>query len=187
MNESIRPFYADWAGYNRRVMDALGRLTADDLALTVPTSRDGGGEPWPIWAVAGHTVGARVYWLCHVLGEPGAESTPFVDPSGFGWEDDPSTPRSADEITAAYASTWRVVDGCLGRWTPAMLSDEVRRGDGPRAQAHTRQSILLRLMTHEAYHAGEIGATLSMHGREPIDLWPASDWAAGASRDRREA
>ena len=179
---SIRPFYADWAGYNRRVMDALARLTPDDLALTVPTARDGGVGPWPIWAVAGHTVGARVYWLCHVIGEPGAERTPFTDPTGFGWEDDLSVIRSAEELAGAYASTWRVVESTLHRWTSAMLAEEIRRG----SQVHTRQSILLRLINHEAYHAGEIGLTLSANGHEPIDLWPSADWADDAPRSLRE-
>src|SRR5579862_371101 len=179
---SIRPFYADWAGYNRRVAEALGRLSAEDLALVVPAPRDGDIGPWPIWAVAGHTVGARVYWLCHVLGELGAETTPFTDPSGFGWEDELSVVRTADEVACAYASTWRVVEGCLDRWTPAMLADEVRRG----SQVHTRQSLLLRLINHEAYHAGEIGVTLSSNGRAPIDLWPAADWRSDAPRTLRE-
>jgi len=33
-------------------------------------------------ATVGHTAAARVYWLCGVLGEPGAETTPFTDPNG---------------------------------------------------------------------------------------------------------
>jgi len=180
--DSIRPFYADWAGYNRRVAEALGRLTEEDLSLIVTAPRDGDVGPWPIWAVAGHTVGARVYWLCTVLGEPGADSTPFTDPTGFGWEDDLSVVRTRDEVVDAYASTWRVVESCLERWTPAMLGEEIRRG----RQVHTRQSILLRCINHEAYHAGEIGLTLSANGRDPIDLWPSADWAADAPRALRE-
>jgi uncharacterized damage-inducible protein DinB len=180
--DSIRPFYADWGGYNRRVGEALGRLTAEDLALVVPAARGEGIGPWPIWAVAGHTMGSRVFWLCHVLGEPGAETTPFTDPSGFGWEDDLSVVRTADEVAGAYQSTWRIVASCLDRWTPAMLEEEVRRG----SSAFTRQSTLLRLINHEAYHAGEISSTLAANGRDPIDLWPSADWAADAPRSLRE-
>ena len=179
---SIRPFYADWAGYNRRVAEALGRLSADDLALVVPAARDGGVGPWPIWAVAGHTVGSRVFWMCHVWGEPGAEETPFADPSGFGWEDDLAVVRTAEEVVGAYESTWRVVASCLDRWTPDRLDDEVRRG----SSVFTRQSTLLRLLNHEAYHAGEISSTLSAHGLDPIDLWPSADWAGDAPRELRE-
>ena len=42
--DSIRRFYADWGGYNRRVGEALGRLTAEDLALIVPAARGEGAS-----------------------------------------------------------------------------------------------------------------------------------------------
>jgi uncharacterized damage-inducible protein DinB len=180
--ESIRPFYADWAGYNRRVADHLGRLSEKDLALVVPAARDGGVGPWPIWAVAAHTVGARIFWLCHVWGEPGADTTPFTDPNGFGWEDDLSTVRTRQEIVGAWESTWRVVVATLDRWTPATLDDEIRRG----SSVFTRQSTILRLINHEAYHAGEISSTLAANGLPPIDLWPGTDWRAEAPRSTRE-
>jgi len=180
--QSVRAFYADWAGYNRRVAEHLRRLTPEDLALVVPAARDGGGESWPIWAVGGHTVGGRVFWLCHVWGEPGADTTPFTDPSGFGWEDDLSVVRTADEVAGAYESTWRIIASCLDRWTPAMLEEQISRGKS----TFTRQSTLLRLLHHEAYHAGEISSTLAANGRDPIDLWPGADWAMDAPRSRRE-
>ncbi|MBI3746699.1 MAG: DinB family protein, partial [Chloroflexi bacterium] len=88
--------------------------------------------------------------------EPGAETTPFPDPFADGWEDDLSRPRTAGELVEAFESTWRVIEGCLARWTPAMLGDEFRREIGGRVQLHTRESVLLRLITHDAYHAGEI-------------------------------
>ena len=180
MTSNIRPFYADWAGYNRRVAEALGRLSTDDLALKA------GFYQWPIWAVAGHTVGTRVFWLCQVVGEPGADTTPFNDPTGFGWEDDLSVVRSAEELVGAYESTWRIVAGCLERWTPATLGQPIRRQGRAGVSLHTRQSILLRMINHEAYHAGEISLALSSNGREPIDLWPPADWAEGAPAALRE-
>jgi uncharacterized damage-inducible protein DinB len=185
MTDSIRRFYADWAGYNRRVADVLGGLSADALALIVNTPRDD-SQAWPIWAVAGHTVGARVYWVCSVLGEPGAETTPFTDPTGMGWEDDLSTPRSGEELAGAYASTWQVVAAALDRWTPDLLSKELELDFGRGKRTQSRQSILLRLINHEAFHAGEISLTLGANGLEPIDLWPAADWMADAPRSRRE-
>ncbi len=178
---SIRPFYADWAGYNRRTTEGLEALSTADLSLQVP-----GSDHWPIWAIASHVAGTRVYWLCHIFGEPGAELTPFSDPSGYGWEDDLATPRSATEITAALASTWRVIDGCLARWTPAMLDERFERVSSTRTEAHTRQSILLRMINHEAYHLGEINVALGANGRATIDPWPGSDWAADAPRSLRE-
>jgi hypothetical protein len=98
--DSLRPFYADWAGYNRRTVEGLLRLSEDELALPVPARREYDTEPWPIWAVAGHTAAMRVFWLCDVFGEPGAEGTPFEGDTP-GWEDDPTRPRSAAELAQA--------------------------------------------------------------------------------------
>lgn len=181
MINSIRPFYADWAGYNRRTIEAIDGLSPDDLALNMP-----GSDHWPIWALLGHTAGTRVYWLCHVFGEPGAETTPFNDPSGMGWEDDLSRPRNAAELVHAYESSWRIVAGCLDRWTPAMLGDVIRREGSAGVQVHTRQSILLRMINHDAYHVGEVNLILGAHGREMIDPWPAADWLESTPVAQRE-
>ena len=182
MAGSIAPFYADWAGYQRRTVAAIRRMTPEDLALPVATERSPDIAPWPVWATLAHTVGARVYWLCHVFGEPGAETTPFTDPSGFGWEDDLGVVRSGEEVARAWESTWAVVAGVLERWTPDQLGEAIRRAGKTSVQVHSRQSVLLRLITHEAYHVGEISLTLSAAGREPIDLWPSADWIEGAER-----
>lgn len=183
---SIRPFYADWAGYNRRTTDGIRRLSEADLALRVPAQRDYPTEPWPIWAVLGHTAATRVFWFCDVFGEPGAELTPFEGDTP-GWEDDLSVPRSADELVGAWESTWQIIDGILDRWTPESLGESVRRDEAGRApQVHTRQSILLRMINHEAYHLGEINLVLGSNGREPIDPWPAADWLESAPVERRE-
>src|ERR671919_351247 len=97
----------------------------------------------PIWATVGHTAAMRVYWLCEVVGELGE----------------------------ALDSTFRIVEGCLDRWTPDMLDDEIQRDYAGTVQMHTRASILQRLLTHEAYHCGELSQTLGIHGLPQIDLW----------------
>lgn len=169
---SLVPFYADWRGYNERVVEHLRSLSAEDLAL-----RSSPGHDYlPIWAIAAHTVGARVYWLCHVFGEPGAETTPFGDPDAPGWEDELEVVRTGDEVAGAWESTWGVVQGCLDRWTPDSLGLAVRREGRKGVEEHSRQSILLRLITHEAYHGGEIALIEGIHGRMQLDLWPPRDW-----------
>ena len=157
--------YDMWPQYNRRLRDVIGVMTAEQLAVAPSPDR------WPIWATVGHTASARVYWLCHVIGEPGAESTPFADPSGFGWEDDPDHPRSADELVDALDSSFAIVEHCLDRWTVEMLDDEIRREYGGKAQVHTRGSVVQRLFSHDAYHCGELSQTLGIHGLPQIDLW----------------
>lgn len=162
---SIRQFYDQWDQYNRRMVEVIGAMSEEQLALR--PAPDG----WPIWATVGHTAGGRVYWLCAVVGEPGMEYTPFTDPSGLGWEDDLDTPRRADELVMALQATWGVIDSCLDRWTPEMLSDPITREYGGVRRTHTRGSILQRLFSHDAYHCGELSQTLGILGLPQIDLW----------------
>ena len=146
---TIRPFYDMWPQYNRRLRDVISAMTDEQLAIR-PSP-----ELWPIWATVGHTAGARVYWICGVIGERGAETTPFAAAaSGVGWEDDLDRPRGADELVEALDATWRLVEGCLDRWTPEMLADKVHRDYDGTHQVHTRGSILQRLFSHDAYHCG---------------------------------
>jgi hypothetical protein len=112
-----------------------------------------------------------VYWLCHVFNEPGAETTPFTDPSGVGWEDDLDHPRGADELVAALRSSWAIVEHTLAVWTPDSLTQEARRVRGDKVQIHTRQSVLMRMITHDAFHSGEISLILGSHGLGAIDMW----------------
>ena len=118
--------------------------------------------------------GVRVYWLCGVLGEPGADTTPFTDLlSGNGWEDDLDAPRTAVELTEALESSWKIIAGCLERWTPDQLFEQFERRAGEKTQLHTRQSVLVRLLTHDAYHSGELSQILGIHGLPQFDLWRA--------------
>jgi uncharacterized damage-inducible protein DinB len=164
--EPIRRFYADWTQYRSRLVDAVGDLTADQLAISA------GPNHAPIWALAAHCAGARIYWLCGVLGEPGAEATPFPDPfAELGWEDDLDHPRSAPELVVALETTGAIIDRCLDTWTVDMLEVEFERRYGAIRQLHMRRSILLRLLSHDAFHSGEISQLLGANGLPAIDLW----------------
>jgi uncharacterized damage-inducible protein DinB len=163
---SIRLFYDRWPQYNRRLTEIVGAMSDEQLAI-----RPAPGL-LPIWATVGHTAGARTYWLCGILGEPGAEATPFPDPMSLvGWEDDLDHPRSAAELVIALDTTWAIIDRLLDRWTPEMLGEEFERLHGEKRQVHSRASILQRLLTHEAYHCGELSQTLGIAGLPQIDLW----------------
>jgi uncharacterized damage-inducible protein DinB len=165
---SIRLFYDRWPQYNRRLTEVVGAMSDEQLAISPSPER------WPIWATVGHTAGTRVYWLCGVLVEPGAEATPWPDAlDGDGWEDDLDHPRSAGELVMALDTTFAIIDGLLDRWMPDMLSDEFERLYGEQHQVHSRGSILQRLFTHEAYHCGELSQTLGIHHLPQIDLWRA--------------
>jgi uncharacterized damage-inducible protein DinB len=162
---SIRRFYDRWPQYNRRMTEVVGAMTDDQLAIRPAPER------WPIWATVGHTAAARTYWLCAVVGEPGAETTPWADPNADGWEDDLDHPRSAGELVRALDTTFAIIEGCLDRWTPETLDEVIERQYGGRVQVHSRASILQRLLTHEAYHCGELSQTLGIRDLPQIDLW----------------
>jgi uncharacterized damage-inducible protein DinB len=162
---TIRPFYDMWPQYNRRLREVIAGMSIEQLAVRPSPDR------WPIWATVGHTAGMRVYWLCDVVGEAGAETTPFTDAANSGWEDDLDHSRRPDELVIALDSTWRLIEGCLDRWTPDMLGDEFHREYDGRDQVHTRGSILQRIFSHDAYHCGELSQTLGIAGLPQIDLW----------------
>ena len=164
---SIRTFYDRWPQYNRRLVEVVRDLTEDQLALRAAE------DQWPIWAILGHLAAVRVYWLCNILGEPGADRTPFPDLDADGWEDDLSHPRTATELVEALESTFGLVEGVLDRWTPEMLGVEFERQFRGERQVHTRTSVLQRLLTHDAYHDGEVAQTLGVHGIEPPYIWRA--------------
>jgi uncharacterized damage-inducible protein DinB len=162
---NLRPFYGMWPQYNRRLREIIAAMSDDQLALRPAPDR------WPIWATVGHTAGTRVYWLCAVLGEPGADATPFDPAAEEGWEDDLEHPRGAAELAGAVDTTFRIIEGCLDRWTPESLTENVERRYGEQVQIHTKGSILQRMFTHEAYHCGELSQTLGIAGLPQIDLW----------------
>ena len=162
----VASFYDRWGQYNGRLVHAIRGLSDEQLKLRVASGK------WPIWAIAAHIAGGRVYWLCGVFKESGAEDTPFTDPlSGVGWEDDESVPRGSNELVFALESSWKIIERSLERWTLPMLGEEFTREIGGKTQRHTRQSVLMRLLSHDAFHTGEISQLLSMHDLGEIDLW----------------
>jgi uncharacterized damage-inducible protein DinB len=175
---SIRPIFDRWAQYDRRMREGVADLSADQLALRASP------EHLPIWGLVAHAAGARVYWLCAVAGEPGADRTPWPGLTGEGWEDHPDHPRRADELVMALETSWSIVDDVLGRWTLEQLQDTVIRRYGDTEQVHTRASILQRLLTHDAFHSGEVSQLLGLHGLPEIDLWrPDRPGPATPTRD----
>jgi uncharacterized damage-inducible protein DinB len=165
--QSIRRFYDGWQTYNAQLVDVVRGMTMDQLQLRPAPDR------WPMWATIAHTAGVRVYWLCSIFGEPGAETTPFPDAaSGIGWEDDEDHPRGPAELVAALETTWAIVDGVLDRWTVEMLDEPFVREHAGKRQSHSRQAVLMRLLSHDAYHCGELSQTLGILGLPQIDLWP---------------
>ena len=162
---SIRRFYDRWPQYNRRLTEIVGAMTDEQLAIRPSPDR------LPIWATVGHTAAVRPYWLCTVGGEPGADATPWPNDTVEDWADELDHPRTPAELVGALDTTFAIIDGCLDRWTPEMLDEPIQRRYEDTIQVHSRASILQRLLTHEAYHCGELSQTLGIADLPQIDLW----------------
>ena len=163
---TIRPAYSVWPRYNERLRDVVAAMTDEQLALR-PTP-----ERWPLWATVGHAACQRVFWLCDFAGEPGAETTRFTNAAyDCPGDDDLEHVLSADTLSEALDATFRIVDGCLDRWSPEMLDEEIRREDFGPEWVHTRGWVIQRVFSHDVYHSAELNETLGASGLPQIDLW----------------
>jgi hypothetical protein len=64
-----------------------------------------------------------------------------------------------------------IIERCLDAWTPDMLEVEVERVYRDVRSLHKRRSIVLRMLSHDAFHSGEISQLMGAHGLGSIDLW----------------
>jgi hypothetical protein len=163
---TIRPAYSKWPEYNRALRDVVATLTAEQLALQPSPNR------WPLWATNGHLACQRVFWLCDFAGEPGAETTRFTDAGhNCPGDDDLEHVLTAVELVEALDSTFRIIEGCLDRWTLDMLDDEIRRDDFGPDWVHTRGSVIQRVFSHDVYHTAELNQVLAAAELPQVDLW----------------
>jgi hypothetical protein len=163
---TIRPAYSTWPEYNGRLRSVIAAMTAEQLALRPAPER------WPLWATVGHLACQRVFWLCDFAGEPGAATTPFTNASDdCPGDDDLEHVLSPDALVAALDSTFRIVEGCLDRWTLAMLDDVLRRPEWDDTWVQTRGAVIQRVFSHDVYHSAELNEALGAAGLPQIDLW----------------
>jgi len=163
---TIRSAYSKWPEYNRLLRDVVVGLTDDQLAIQPSPER------WPLWATVGHAACQRVFWLCDFAAEPGAETTPFKDAGhNCPGDDDLEHVLSAKELADALDSTFRIVEGCLDRWTMDMLDEEIRRPEWDETWVHTRGSVIQRVFAHDIWHFAELNEALTSAGLPRIDFW----------------
>jgi uncharacterized damage-inducible protein DinB len=163
---TIRPAFSSWPDYNRRLRDAIAALTDRQLAFKPAPER------WPIWATIGHAACQRVFWLCDFAGEPGADTTPFTNAAyNCPGDDDLEHVLSAQDLVNALDATFRIVEGCLDRWTLGMLEQEIRHPEGDGTRVHTRGAVLQRVFAHDVYHIAELNEAFGIAGLLQIDLW----------------
>ena len=111
-------------------------------------------ERWPLWASIGHVACQRVFWLCDVAGEPGAETTPFTNAAhDCPGDDDLEDVLDVTALVHALTSTFRIVEACLDRWTPAL--EEAIRPDDWAHPPKSRGEIISRVSAHDISHISE--------------------------------
>jgi uncharacterized damage-inducible protein DinB len=163
---TIRPAYSRWPEYHGRLRDVVAALTDEQLAIQPSPDR------WPLWATVGHTACQRVFWLCDFAGEPGAETTPFTNAAYHcPGDDDLEHVLDARALVEALDSTFRIIEGCLDRWTVETLDEEIRRPDFGEDWVHTRGSVIQRVFSHDVYHCAELNETFKRTDLPQIDLW----------------
>lgn len=161
----LRAAYPSWALLNRRLGDAIEPLSDADLRRAVGPGR------WPLWAVVGHLACQRVFWLCDVAGERGADSTPFTNAAwSCPGDEDLVNFLDAPALTAALTSTFAIVDRVLDSWDTDSL-DEVVGGQLGEEWSRTRGFIVERVFAHDCWHAAEANEILTALGRPPVDPW----------------
>lgn len=150
---TVAPFYKGWDEYQRMLVEAIGPLSAEQLALrAAPNQR-------PAWLLAAHIIGTRVGWFHGVMGEGDAAIAAF-DP----WDAEGASARTAAELVEGLNATWRMIAGCLERWTPENLGDPIARRRGDETITRARQWIVWHVLEHDVHHGGELFLTLGIHG-----------------------
>ncbi len=166
---SLTAFHQGWAAQQNNLLDTIRPLTPEQMQL-----RAAPGE-WAIWQLASNMAGGRLYWLCHMLGEPDlglrglfrveSATVPGIDLAWAGWEDNEDQPRSANELIDAFEKTWTVVEASLNRWTEDDLNRPVACTDAwGNARTVTPAEVIWRVTSHEVHHGSEISLILRIHG-----------------------
>jgi hypothetical protein len=159
---TIRPAYVRWPDYDRRLREVVGTMTEEQLAIQPSPDR------WPLWATIGHVACQRVFGLCEVAGEPGAETTPFTNSAyDCPGDDDLEHVLDAEALVHALTTTFRIVETCLDGWTMEMLGEVVRLED----RVQTLGEIISRSFAHDVSHITELNETLGRAGLRQVDLW----------------
>ena len=86
-------------------------------------------------------------------------------------DDDLENVLGAAELVEALDSTFRIVEGCLDRWTLESLEEEIRRPDFGPDWVHLRGAVIQRVFTHDVWHVAQLNEVLGPAGLPLIDLW----------------
>jgi uncharacterized damage-inducible protein DinB len=156
--EHLTRFYEGWDRYQDLLVEVVGKLSDEQLALHASPSLR------PVWTLAAHIISARAGWFHHVMGE--APNRTDFD-AMHDWDVDDQPQRSAAELVHGLRETWEMIAECLARWTPDDLDQQFTTRGG---NTFSRQWILWHVIEHDLHHGGELFFTLGMHGLPTPEL-----------------
>ncbi len=152
-NFTLTTFYESWKAYQEHIKESLAPLPVEQLALRAAPDLRSIGEN------AAHIIGCRAGWFIYVLGEEDAEVKACAS-----WDEPGAPARTADELVQGLDHTWRLMAGCLDRWSPAdMRQTFTDEWDGEKVEL-PRAWVVWHVMEHDLHHGGELSLTLGMHG-----------------------
>ena len=155
-------FYKGWATYQRMLTEVVAPLSMDQLDLTIAPGK------WTVGQLVQHIAFNRVWWFQLWMNQGDATLAPLL-----GWDPTVQTQplkSSADELVAALAATWSMIDTALNSWTAADLAGECPVPTTLSAEEQaifrpsTRDWIIWHVLEHEIHHGGEISLILGVNG-----------------------
>ena len=157
---NLAVFYQGWPEYQRLLTQAIAPLIPEQLALRATPGQQ------PLWFLGAHIISARSHWFRGWMGE----GDPSLDPLDR-WDNDGASPRTAAELVEGLEVTWRVIAGCLDRWTVEDLAETftLERPNRPLIP-RSRGWILWHVLEHDIHHGGEVSLTLGSHGLPALAL-----------------
>ena len=158
MLNSLAPLYAGWDVHNQRIINMIAPLTREQLLLTAAP------RMWHVSVLAAHIVGTRAFWFHEIMREGPPEIARWL-----GLDDGEESARTAANLVQGLNETWAMIAAVLDRCGPADLDAKFERVYPTHTRSFTRQALIMRVLTHDAHHGGEISQVLGMHGIAAID------------------
>ena len=158
MTTSLSYLYADWDLHQRRLVKMIAPLTPEQLLLRSAP------HMWHVSGMAAHIVGTRAFWIHQIMHEGPPEMAGWL-----GLDDRDESERTVERIVQGLNETWEMIAAMLARCTIADLDATFERVYPDRVKTFTRQALIMRVLTHDAHHGGEISQILGMHRVTGLD------------------
>jgi hypothetical protein len=165
-NLTTRVAFSNWPMFNGRLRDRVASLTDEQVVLQSAPDR------WPVWAIVGHLACQRVFGLCDVGGEPGAETTPFPNAAyNCPGDDDLENVLTAGQLVAALDSTFAIVERVLDTWALDSLDEIISHPEWDDPRTQPRGELVARTFAHDVWHIADLNDTLARHDLPLVDIW----------------